>query len=225
MRRFSKSTFLVLASSRSTASSCEFFLISASICLASRWSLAFSSTNLRSICLTVSSWFSSASRRSRRSCSCSASSFALSSLNSCSACSSLCSWLTSFSSCCASVRAASCDSLSFLAAARRSTSRSRESISRCCSIELRSDSISSSLRSPSCRKKLMICRASPSRTSRSRLSASFSSRRSCDRCLYSSSDFFSVSSCSARMSSVDMAAATAATRASRFSRQTAGGPF
>mmetsp|Transcript_26877 Transcript_26877/g.81367 ORF Transcript_26877/g.81367 Transcript_26877/m.81367 type:complete len:267 (+) Transcript_26877:602-1402(+) len=54
IRRFSKRIFLVEASSRSTASSCEVFFISASICLYSFCSLAFSSKNLRSIASAAS---------------------------------------------------------------------------------------------------------------------------------------------------------------------------
>mmetsp|Transcript_34077 Transcript_34077/g.72741 ORF Transcript_34077/g.72741 Transcript_34077/m.72741 type:complete len:283 (+) Transcript_34077:456-1304(+) len=56
MRRFSKRIFLVEASSRSTASSCDVFFISANICLYSFCSLAFSSKNLRSNDESVSLW-------------------------------------------------------------------------------------------------------------------------------------------------------------------------
>mmetsp|Transcript_36739 Transcript_36739/g.107823 ORF Transcript_36739/g.107823 Transcript_36739/m.107823 type:complete len:259 (-) Transcript_36739:350-1126(-) len=69
-RRFSKRIFLVDASSRSTACSCELFCTSASCCLYSDCSLLFSSRNRRSIASTASSC---ASASSRRACSAAAS--------------------------------------------------------------------------------------------------------------------------------------------------------
>mmetsp|Transcript_22615 Transcript_22615/g.57870 ORF Transcript_22615/g.57870 Transcript_22615/m.57870 type:complete len:308 (-) Transcript_22615:28-951(-) len=194
IRRFSNRIFFVDESSRSTASSCDVFFISASICLYSFCSRPFSSRNLRSIESRASLCSCAMSCRSCCPCSSFSSSCAFRSLNSFSSRSS------SSTSCNRRSRAAFCFAISSSEAARsavaacRSSSRCATNISRCCAIVFFSESISSSLRSASRRKKEMICSASASCLSFSVLREVFSARRSWQRSLYSSSERFRASS-------------------------------
>mmetsp|Transcript_15889 Transcript_15889/g.39818 ORF Transcript_15889/g.39818 Transcript_15889/m.39818 type:complete len:361 (-) Transcript_15889:164-1246(-) len=175
---FSNRIFLVDESRRSTASSCEVFFISASICLYSFCSLPFSSRNLRSIESNATLCSCSMSWRSCSPCSSFSSSTALRSLNSFRSRSSSSSSCSRFSRTAAALLTSSSAAARSAAAVSRSSSRCWTNISLCCAMVFLSESISSSFLSASRRRNEMICRASASCWSFSALREEFSVRRS-----------------------------------------------